>query len=73
MRELDLLTQYLVRLRQERLQQSHATLVSDLNDEALRHARTQAFEADLVSRILGAVKDLDKDPGTFILNHLNTL
>lgn len=70
MRELELFAQYLVRLRQEKLQQSHATLLGDLNDNAIRQARTFAFEAELCSRIHGALKELEKDPGEFIKTHL---
>lgn len=70
MSELDLLDQYLVRLRQEKLQQSHATLIGDLNDTALRNARHLALEAELVERIRAAAKELAADPGQFIQRNL---
>lgn len=71
MRELDLLDQYLIRLRQEKLQQAHATLIADLNDSALRAARCLAFEAELVERIRGATKALADDAGAFIKEYLS--
>lgn len=70
MRELALFEQYLLQLRQERLQQSHATLLGDLNDEALRRARTLAHEAELCTRILGACRALAADSGQFIKDYL---
>jgi hypothetical protein len=69
-RELDLLEQYLVRLRQEFLQASHHTLIGDFNDIALREARSYALKAELIERIRGAVKELAADPGQFIKGYL---
>ncbi len=72
MRELELLQQYLIRLRQERLQQGHATALVAQHPSDLVAICARAHEADLVSRILAAVKDLEKDPGLFIRSHLTT-
>jgi hypothetical protein len=72
-RELELLQSYLTRLRQERLQQGHAAALGAGSPDALIQIVARAHEAELVSRILAAVKDLDKDPGVFIKNHLSTL
>src|SRR5262245_1981541 len=70
LRELDLLEQYLVRLRQELLMESHAILTGDWNDTGLRHARGVALQAELVERIRASVKELAKDPGEFIKRNL---
>lgn len=72
MRELELLSQYLIRLRQERLQQGHATALGAQDGSAFVAIVARAYEAELVSRILLAVKDLEKDPGLFVRNHLST-
>jgi len=70
MRELDLLDQYLLRLRQEFLQASHHTLIGDAGDIALREARGYALQAELIERIRAALKELAKDPGQFIKGYL---
>lgn len=70
MRELDLLEQYLIRLRQELLQQSHAMLTGDWSAETAQHARAIGLQADMVDRIRGAVGELAEDPGQFIKGHL---
>lgn len=70
MRDLDLLQQYLVRLRQELLQDSHRTLIGDFNDAALRNARSLAQQAELVDRIRAEVAELAKDAGEFIKRNL---
>jgi hypothetical protein len=69
-RDLDLLEQYLIRLRQELLQESHAILTGNWSDEGLRHARALGLQADLVDRIRGATKELAKDPGQFVKGYL---
>lgn len=71
MRELELLAQYLVRLRQEKLRLSHATLLGGQFGWG-EHARMLALEAELCSRIHSALKDLEKDPGAFIETHLRS-
>jgi hypothetical protein len=68
-RDIDLFGQFLVRLRQEKLQLSHATLTAGDTGWAEK-ARMLALEADLCSRIHGALKELEKDPGAFIQHHL---
>lgn len=70
-RDLDLLEQYLLRLRQELLQASHRALIGDFNDIALREARGYAQQAELVERIRAAVKELAQDPGQFIKGYLS--
>ncbi len=64
MRELELLGEYLIKLRQERLQQAHAAALS--SDAALLQIQVCAHEAELCSRIHAAVKVLASDPGKFI-------
>lgn len=67
MRDLDLLGDYLVRLRQEKLQQAHAQALA--NDEPARqllYIQISAHEAELCNRIRDAVKVLVNDPGKFI-------
>lgn len=71
MRETELFGQYLLRLRQERLQLSHATLTAAQGGWA-EQARLLAFEAELCSRIYGALKELEADPGGFIDKHLRS-
>jgi hypothetical protein len=71
MQELDLLHTYLTRLRQEKLQGGHAAALAATVPHDMMHIVARAHEAELVSRILAAVKDLDKDPGVFIKNHLS--
>lgn len=73
MRELELLQSYLTRLRQERLQQGHAAALGASEPNDVIQIVARAHEAELVSRILTAVKDLDKDPGLFIQNHLKPI
>lgn len=68
MRELELLGEYLVRLRQERLQQGHAAALATRAD--IGDIKACAREAELCSRIHAAVKTLAKDPGHFIKDFL---
>lgn len=70
MRELDLLQEYLVRLRTDLLREGHSVLVSSHDDLSLREARGYALKADLVDRIRGVVAELAKDPGEFIRKNL---
>lgn len=70
MTDLALLEQYLIRLRQERLQQAHTATLGSTSTEAFIFIKSCAHEAELVQRILAAVKDLQKDPGDFIKRHL---
>jgi hypothetical protein len=69
-RDLDLLEQYLMRLRQSLLQESHSMLIGNFDDTAMRHARSLALQAELVDRIRGAVRELGKDAGAFVKGYL---
>ena len=70
MQEIDLFEQYLVRLRQERLQQGHAAAMAALGPGDMMHVFARAHEAELVSRILAALRELDTDSGEFVRKHL---
>lgn len=71
MRDLDMLRQYLTRLRQEKLQQAHASAVTAWGQEAFLQVKVRACEAELVNRITAAIDLLDKDPGEFIKVNLS--
>lgn len=73
MRDLDLMAQYLLKLRQEKLQLAHTqTLIADPNPhQQLMYIKASAHEAELCSRILGALKVLVGDSGKFIKEFLN--
>jgi hypothetical protein len=71
--ELELLREYLVRLRQERLQQGHAAALGATEPDALIQIVARAHEAELVGRILAALRDLEKDPGAFIQTYLKPI
>lgn len=64
MSDLDLLGDYLVRLRQEKLQLSHAEALT--GDGDLMMICIHAHEAELCTRIRDAVKVLAHDSGKFI-------
>lgn len=68
MRELDLLSQYLIRLRQEKLLKSHRALLDDMVQTGW--ARVFAHEAELCDRIRDALKVLAEDPAAFIEQNL---
>lgn len=70
MRDLDLLEQYLLRLRQECLQGSHRVLIGEPTNIALREARGLAQQAELIDRIRAALKELTQDAGEFIKRNL---
>jgi hypothetical protein len=70
LRDIELFSQYLIRLRQERLQQGHAAALNATLQHDFVHVVARAHEAELVSRILLALKDLEKDPGEFIRKNL---
>jgi hypothetical protein len=72
MRDLELFAQYLVRMRQEKLQLSHATLLAGATLGWADTARTLAFEAELCSRIHQALKELERDPAHFIEHNLRS-
>jgi hypothetical protein len=44
----------------------------DIAQRDFVHVVARAHEAELVSRILAALKDLEKDPGEFIRKNLST-
>lgn len=69
MTDLDLFDRYLLLLRQERLEQSHNTLVVGDTGWAEK-ARVLACQAELVNRIRDALKDLGRGPDRFIEKHL---
>lgn len=73
MRDLDLMAQYLLKLRQEKLQLAHAqSLLTDTSAHRhLLHIKVTAHEAELCSRILGALKVLTNDSGKFIKEFLS--
>ena len=68
MQELELLGQYLLRLRQERLQQAHAHALHETG--VLVDIKIRAHEAELCSRIYAATRILAKDAGQFIKEFL---
>jgi len=70
MRDLDLFEQYLVRLRHEKLQAAHAAALGASALEVLLDIKARASEAELTTRILGALKVLTKDSGDFIKAYL---
>jgi hypothetical protein len=70
MRELALLEQYLILLRQDRLQQGHQAALGAVDARDFPHIIARAHEAELVQRILVAVRALGNDPGQFIKEYL---
>lgn len=68
MRDLDLLNEYLVRLRQEALQQAHGEALS--REPTMLFIQTWARQAELCNRIRDAVKVLANDPGKFLKEFL---
>lgn len=70
MRELGLFEQYLIALRQEMLQQSHAALVSGLTDGDAQWARIYAHQAELAQKLVTAIRALENDAGLFIKEYL---
>lgn len=70
MRELELFSQYLIRLRQEKLQLGHMSALTLQDEREFIHVSNRAHEAELCQRIADALKLLEKDPGQFIAQHL---
>jgi hypothetical protein len=70
MRELALFEEYLLRLRQEKLQQGHASALAAVDQRDFPHILARAHEAELVSRVLVALRSLSNDPGLFIKEYL---
>lgn len=73
MRELALFEQYLILLRQERLQQGHAATLAAVDARDFPHIYARAQEAELVQRILTAIRALGNDPGQFIQEYLKSI
>jgi hypothetical protein len=69
MRDLDLMAQYLLKLRQEKLQTSHKLALQEHGSKL--SIKVNAHEAELCSRILGALKVLTNDSGKFIREFLS--
>lgn len=71
MRELGLFREYLVRLRQERLQHGHKHALSATTSNGnMLPVVICAHEAELVQRIMGALGELDQDSGEFQTKYL---
>ena len=70
MRELDLLTQYLIKLRQEKLERGHLLALNTDTEQDLVHVRVCAYEAELCDRLRESLKILAEDPGRFIEKYL---
>lgn len=68
MQELELLGEYLVKLRHEKLQLAHQHALSQSSE--LLNIKVCAHEAELCTRIRDAVKVLANDPGKFIKEFL---
>lgn len=66
--ELELFGQFLIRLRQSKLQQAHnRSLAAEVT---LLEIKTLAHEAELCIRISSALKELNDDPGGFVRSYL---
>jgi hypothetical protein len=70
MRDLQLYEQLLLRLRQEKSQQLHVTARDATGPDQLPAIKALAHEAEQLSRLLAALKVLEKDSGTFIKEYL---
>lgn len=70
MRELALFEEYLLRLRQEKLQAGHQSALAAVDQRDFPHILARAHEAELVSRILVALRALGSDTGLFIQEYL---
>jgi hypothetical protein len=71
MRELSLFREYLVRLRQEKLQNGHKHALSATTSHGnVLPMVVCAHEAELVQRIMGALSELDQDSGEFTSKYL---
>lgn len=67
MRDLELLGDYLLQLRRERLEMAHAEALTGAD---IARIRIYAHEAELCQRIRDAVKVLANDSGKFIEEYL---
>ncbi len=50
---------------------SHAATLASTGPQDFIHVHTRAHEAELCSRIHGALKELERDPAEFIKTHLS--
>lgn len=69
-RDLNLFEQYLVQLRQEKLQLGHSTARDAIDQREFVHIVARAHEAELIQKLLVALRALNSDPGTFIKEYL---
>ena len=69
MRELGLFETYLLQLRAEKLKQGHEKTLKSSGDD-FADIKATACEAELVSRLLDALRELAHDPGQFIKERL---
>lgn len=67
--ELELFSQYLIRLRQFKLQAAHSRAL--VRDVELLELKTLAQEAELCDRINKALKELNDDPAGFVRSYLS--
>lgn len=65
MRELDLFRQYLLRERDKHLAKAHRFAVDSTGPESYMGIAFEAKAADLIARIAGDLKELDRDAGEF--------
>jgi hypothetical protein len=70
MRELALFEEYLLRLRQEKLQAGHQAALCAIGAQDFPHVIARAHEAELVERMLIALRALGNDTGLFIKEYL---
>lgn len=70
MRELALFEEYLLRLRQEKLQAGHQAALTAIGPQDFAHVLARAHEAELINRILVALRALNNDTGLFLKEHL---
>ncbi len=70
MRELALFEQYLVQLRQEKLQKGHASALAAIGAQDFPNIIARAHEAEMVQTLIVAIRALNNDPGQFIKEYL---
>lgn len=70
MSELDLLRQYLIRLRSERLRNGHKMALAAPGTSNCMGIIICAHEAEFCSRIISALDELEKDSAEFTTKYL---
>ena len=70
MRDLGLFEQYLVQLRQSRLESGHQRTLASTTPADYADIKATAREAQLIAQLLGAIRALAADPGQFIKEYL---